>query len=246
MPIWRSWPTFSWWTSQRSLSDWMPQFSGSIFLMKNNSCSQAVLIDIVSMHFELFLAELMLKQIVTAHRSKSWWPWRSLLRCRRWGESGWGSGQVTNNQALYLGFEKCCLGCLWLPFRSWMFISGSYGFIWKQGSLNSTGVQSFLTVLNDHDFGVDSYFLYQIRYSVNLVLVCIFCTKSRLWLMKLHFSILISPILAHQTTILPSFGALSLVQRWSHVPQERHVRATTDFLVAKNVEIENAVNDAWP
>lgn len=26
--------------------------------------------------------------------------------------------------------------------------------------------------------------------------------------------------------------------------QERHVRATTDFLVAKNVEIENAVNVA--
>ena len=26
--------------------------------------------------------------------------------------------------------------------------------------------------------------------------------------------------------------------------QERHVRSTTDFLVAKNVEIENAVNDA--
>ena len=35
-------------------------------------------------------------------------------------------------------------------------------------------------------------------------------------------------------------------QRTVTVPwQERHVRATTDFLVAKNVEIENAVNDTW-
>ena len=50
---------------------------------------------------------------------------------------------------------------------------------------------------------------------------------------------------------VPPFGALSLGHRGEAVkpflaPEERHVRATTDFLVAKNVEIENAVNDAWP